>query len=99
MTDARVPSHSAPETATPSSAQILLFTGIRRDRAGQMDTASLVAAAVLAGRVRRFPAGLRALPPPMAPALRFLENPAACSGGGMVERRPGLAVYDGEDGP
>ena len=46
-------------------AQILLFTGVRRDReTGRDDIAALAAAAELAGKVRRIPMGLRALPAP-----------------------------------
>jgi hypothetical protein len=51
------------------TAQILLFTGVRRDsETGREDITALLKAAELAGKVRRFPIGLRALPAPIVAA-------------------------------
>jgi hypothetical protein len=62
--------------------EILLFTGVRRDReTGREDIAALLRAAELAGKVRRFPMGLRALPPP-ADALVLLPPFSADRGKG-----------------
>ena len=60
--------------------EILLFTGVRRDReTGRDDIAALIAAAELAGKVRRFPMGLRMLPAP-AGAPVFVPSSAKDSG-------------------
>lgn len=57
------------------TAQILLFTGVRRDREGRDDIAALVAAAELAGKVRRFPMGLRLVPPPAGAVVTVFPAP------------------------
>jgi hypothetical protein len=72
------------------TAQILLFTGVRRDPAtGCEDIAALIAAAELAGKVRRFPAGLRVLP---APHSIQVHVPPMAIGNGV--RRIDPVIYD-----
>jgi hypothetical protein len=72
------------------TATILLFPRARRGVDGKPDLAALIQAAIIAGKVRRIPAGERTLAEP-APALVHLEPTYSA-------RRPDLSVYDGEDG-
>jgi hypothetical protein len=99
----------------PTTAKILLFTGVRRDPAtGKDDIEALIEAAVLAGKVRRFPMGHRTLPidcaviTEMAAAIARAAGPAgdlrpavpnlASSGGPASGRRLLPAPTDEEDG-
>ena len=70
--------------------EILLFTGVRRDReTGRDDIAALIPAAELAGKVRRFPLGHRALP---APCELPVYVPPMAVGSGI--RRVEPVIYD-----
>ena len=72
------------------TAQILLFTGVRRDsETGREDITALLKAAELAGKVRRFPIGLRALPTPEP--LPVFVPPMAI---GLGVRRIDPVIYD-----
>lgn len=83
------------QTTDPqTSATILFFPGVRRDRAECDDIAAAVAAAVLAGKVQRFPAGARTLPAPKAPPA-----PNVCFSGDAGGRvLPFRGLIDDEDG-
>ncbi len=83
----------------PATAKILLFTGVRRDpRTGKYDIEALVEAAVLAGKVRRFPMGHRALPLGCA-TISGMAAAIARDAGPAGDRRPAVLNFSSGHSP
>ncbi|MFN7608945.1 MAG: hypothetical protein ACK5PJ_06430 [Ralstonia sp.] len=77
----------------PATAKILLFTGVRRDpRTGKDDIEALIQAAVLAGKLRRFPMGPRALPLGCS-AIGGMAAAIARASGPAGDKRPAVLNF------
>lgn len=58
------------------------------------DLPNLIAAAVVAGRLRIIPEGVRALPPGLPRPVEARCRPEICGRGRMLSRLPGIDAYD-----